>query len=133
VRWYALRSWLPPLIVGTGTAAQLSTVISHVQAYPQTLSGWMKEYPGSSEHTRTIQGAIQVGPEDLERGRAGVWISHHVDFGLKHAPCEALFSMTLIMLILVLMSTVMWWKNSVLLCKCFCMHSYLNVKFVIHK
>lgn len=50
----------------------------------------MKRYPGSTEHDKSIQAAIESGPEQLERLRSGVWISDHVDFGLKHAPCKTL-------------------------------------------
>lgn len=81
----------PPFVVGTETRLQPAAV-SPVQGYPQTLCGWMKEFPGSSEHNKAIQAAIETGPADLERGRSGVWISDHVDFGLKHAACETLFS-----------------------------------------
>ena len=61
------------------------TISTAKQGYAQTLSGWMKDFPGSSEHNAALEKAIQSGPEDLARQKQDIWISDHIDFGLKHA------------------------------------------------
>lgn len=67
-------------------------ITTAIQGYPHTLSGWMKEYSGSVEHSAALQKAILSGPESLAHSKQDVvWISDHIDFGLKHAG-QTLFS-----------------------------------------
>ena len=63
----------------------LPAIKTATQGYPHTLSGWMKDFPGSVEHNAALQKAVQTGPEHLGRNKQNVLISDHIDFGLKHA------------------------------------------------
>ncbi|BBN09990.1 hypothetical protein MPTK1_5g00070 [Marchantia polymorpha subsp. ruderalis] len=48
-----------------------------------SLSGWMKDWKGSSQHLRAIKMAISGSQEELGRDKFGVRIIGHADFGLK--------------------------------------------------
>ena len=79
--------------LGLGPSIRPATS-ANVQGYSHTLSGWMKEFRGSSEHYEALQDAIQNGPEYLACDKMGVSISPHIDFGLKHTGVT-LYSLTL--------------------------------------